>query len=292
MKLLICTFLIFSSSHSFSQLNVQNIKPDSDSVTLANGKIVSRAEMDSIFKKAWEESFGKMTEEDKNLFNNTNISIVTEDEKIEDENIVSIGNQMWKAENLNTETVRNVDPFSDSVVNDYFVKITQYSEHKTEKQPIKKFEKDVNIYIHKDYTIDEVHLKEVKKVIKELRILTGLKINFVNKKEKANYIIVFGGFESFKSYHKTATQLINFEPCRSWIGATLKSNMDYGSIDLTVVMFDFYNYLLDTDTYMDIIREEITQGFGLINDTYDYPESVFYQGPNFALNYTELQGDY
>ena len=124
MKLLICTFLIFSSSHSFSQLNVQNIKPDSDSVTLANGKIVSRAEMDSIFKKAWDDSFGKMSEEDKNLFNNTNISIVTEDEKIEDENIVSIGNQMWKAENLNTETVRNVDPFSDSVVNDYFVKKT------------------------------------------------------------------------------------------------------------------------------------------------------------------------
>ena len=127
-----------------------------------------------------------MTEEDKNLFNNTNIRIVTEDEKIEDENIVSIGNQMWKAENLNTETVRNVDPFSDSVVNDYFVKTTQYSEHKTEKQPIKKFEKDVNIYIHKDYTIDETHLKEVEKVIKELRVLTGLKINFVNKKEKAN----------------------------------------------------------------------------------------------------------
>ena len=64
--------------------------------------------------------------------------------------------------------------------------------------------------------------------------------------------------------------------------------MDYGSIDLTVVMFDFYNYLLDTDTYMDIIREEITQGLGLINDTYDYPESVFYHGRNFALKYTEL----
>ena len=118
--------------------------------------------------------------------------------------------------------------------------------------------------------------------------MTGLKINFVNKKEKANYIIVFGGFESFKSYHQNATSLNNFEPCRSWIGATLKSNMDYGSIDLTVVMFDFYNYLLDTDTYIDIIREEITQGFGLINDTYDYPESVFYQGRNFALKYTEL----
>ena len=166
MKLLICTFLIFSSSHSFSQLNVQNIKPASDSVTLVNGKIVSRTELDSIFKKAWDDSFGKMSEEDKNLFNNTSISIVTEDEKIEGENIVSIGNQIFIAENLTTETVKNGDPISDSMVNDYFVKITQYSEHKTEKQPIKKFVSDVNIFIHKDYTIDEAHLKVVKKVIK------------------------------------------------------------------------------------------------------------------------------
>lgn len=177
---------------------------------------------------------------------------------------------------------------SDSVVNDYFVKITQYSEHTTEKQPIKKFVTEVNIYIHKDYNVDETHLNEVKKIIKELKVLTGIKINFVNKKEKANYIIVFGGFESFKSYHQTSVPFSNFEPCRGWIGATLKSNMDYGVIDLAVIMFDFYNYLLDDDTYMDIIREEITQGFGLVNDTYDYPESVFYQGRNFALKYTEL----
>jgi hypothetical protein len=105
-------------------LTKKNVAAEPDSILLFTGRKISRAEMDSIFKKAWNESFGKMTEEDKNLINNTNISIVTEDEKIEDENIVSIGNQMWKAENLNTETVRNVDPFSDSVVNDYFVKKT------------------------------------------------------------------------------------------------------------------------------------------------------------------------
>lgn len=137
-----------------------------DSILLFNGRKIARAEMDSIFKKAWDDSFGKMSEEDKNLFNNTSISIVTEDEKIEGENIVSIGNQIFIAENLTTETVKNGDPISDSVVNDYFVKINQYSEHKTEKQPIKKFVSDVNIFIQKDYTIDEAHLKEVKKVIK------------------------------------------------------------------------------------------------------------------------------
>ena len=27
-----------------------------------------------------------------------------------------------------------------------------------------------------------------------------------------------------------------------------------------------------------VIREEITQSLGFLNDTYDYPESIFYQG--------------
>jgi hypothetical protein len=83
MKLLICTLLIFSSSYSFSQVNVQNIKPTSDSVTLANGKIVSSAELDLIFKKAWDESFGKMTPEDKKLFEDVQMNAVSEEEKVE-----------------------------------------------------------------------------------------------------------------------------------------------------------------------------------------------------------------
>ena len=83
MKLLICTLLIFSSSYSFSQVNVHNIKPTYDGVTLANGKIVSKAELDLIFKKAWDESFGKMTPEDKKLFEGVEMNVVSEEQKVE-----------------------------------------------------------------------------------------------------------------------------------------------------------------------------------------------------------------
>lgn len=71
-------FVIGTLTFGFSQ-NVQSV---SDSVTLANGKKISRAEMDLIFKKAWDESFGKMTSEDKKLFEGVNIQITTPKEEV------------------------------------------------------------------------------------------------------------------------------------------------------------------------------------------------------------------
>jgi hypothetical protein len=61
----------------------QNVASTSDSVVLANGKKVSRAELDLIFKKAWDESFGKMTPEDKKLFEGVEMNVVSEEEKVE-----------------------------------------------------------------------------------------------------------------------------------------------------------------------------------------------------------------
>lgn len=83
MKKLILSFVFFVGflTLGFSQ-NVQSV---SDSVTLWNGKKVSKAEVDLIFKKAWDESFGKMTSEDKKLFEGVNIqlTIPKEEEVIE-----------------------------------------------------------------------------------------------------------------------------------------------------------------------------------------------------------------
>ena len=61
----------------------QNVAGTSDSDVLANGKKVSKAELDLIFKKAWDESFGKMTPEDKKLFEGVQINVVSEEEKVE-----------------------------------------------------------------------------------------------------------------------------------------------------------------------------------------------------------------
>jgi hypothetical protein len=88
MKKLILSFVFFVGflTLGFSQ----SVKSVSDSVTLANGKRVSRAELDLLFKKAWDDSFGKMTDEDKKLFNGVNMKITTpvEEEVIEPDTII------------------------------------------------------------------------------------------------------------------------------------------------------------------------------------------------------------
>jgi hypothetical protein len=88
MKKLILSFVFFVGflTLGFSQ----SVKSVSDSVTLANGKRVSRAELDLLFKKAWDDSFGKMTDEDKKLFNGVNIKVTTpvEEEVIEPDTII------------------------------------------------------------------------------------------------------------------------------------------------------------------------------------------------------------
>jgi hypothetical protein len=42
------------------------------------------------------------------------------------------------------------------------------------------------------------------------------------------------------------------------------------------------------DAKKHILREELTQSLGLPNDSYDYPESIFYQGWTETTEYTEL----
>ena len=37
-----------------------------------------------------------------------------------------------------------------------------------------------------------------------------------------------------------------------------------------------------------VIREEITQSLGLFNDTYDYPESIFYQGYSEQTSFASI----
>jgi hypothetical protein len=42
------------------------------------------------------------------------------------------------------------------------------------------------------------------------------------------------------------------------------------------------------DAQRHLLREELTQSLGLINDTYDYPESIFYQGWTETTEYAPI----
>jgi hypothetical protein len=89
-NILTSLFIIFSSSFVYSQQKIDTLINSTfmDTVTtektyeLVDGTIVSKSELDSIFNRAWEKSFGKMSESDKNiLFDNVKYDVIIVDEK-------------------------------------------------------------------------------------------------------------------------------------------------------------------------------------------------------------------
>jgi hypothetical protein len=45
-----------------------------------------------------------------------------------------------------------------------------------------------------------------------------------------------------------------------------------------------FNY----DAQKHLLREELTQSLGLLNDSWKYPESIFYQGWTTTTEFTEM----
>ena len=50
----------------------------------------------------------------------------------------------------------------------------------------------------------------------------------------------------------------------------------------------FINEKLKGNRLKSVIREEITQSFGLANDSWEYPDSIFFQGTNSQITFSEL----
>ncbi len=85
MKILISSILLALQFVIFSQETSDTLKQKLSSdtsvvtYTLTNGKVITQKEMDKIFQEAWDNSFGKMTEEEKRLlFSSSNIQVIIE----------------------------------------------------------------------------------------------------------------------------------------------------------------------------------------------------------------------
>jgi hypothetical protein len=114
-------------------------------------------------------------------------------------------------------------------------------------------------------------MNELNKIVGELNdIIKSINIRVVDNESESNFIVFFGGQSGYN------------EICSSSIGLT---EYNYG---LFVVSGG--NIIGGGSMYVDtersstksakkhLLREELTQSLGLFNDTYDYPNSIFYQG--------------
>jgi hypothetical protein len=149
---------------------------------------------------------------------------------------------------------------------EYFDEIVMNNEFTGRREKAYKWKTDMRIYV--DGQKPEYLVSELKKIVGELNdIIDPIQIKIVSTPSQANYFIYFGShYEFSKKYN-----LIN--PDR------LSNNWGYFEVYSSRgnMYVDLYRND-DTQSHKHLLREELTQSLGLFNDSYKYPESIFYQG--------------
>jgi len=162
---------------------------------------------------------------------------------------------------------------------EYFKKIAYGNEFDANDKSLSKWNQDINIYVVG--TKCDYLMSELESIVSELNgLINTIDINIVSNESDANFFILFGSAQDYNDYDSES------------IGYTDHNRglfILYGGEILTRgTMYVDIEKITKVDAKKHILREELTQSLGLPNDSYDYPESIFYQGWTETTEYTEL----
>jgi hypothetical protein len=137
-------------------------------------------------------------------------------------------------------------------------------------QIITKWEKNINLFVEGHYTTQD--LIEIKNIVSELNtLLSDIKITIIKNKLESNSIVYFGDFNTFnKRYLSGTAGNIN---CNGYCGIF---GLYASPIIESVKIFISSN--INSIDRKHVVIEEITQSLGLANDSWKYPDSIFYEG--------------
>jgi hypothetical protein len=160
---------------------------------------------------------------------------------------------------------------------EYFNTIVFNSEFTGKRSTPLKWTEDMKIYV--DGSKVSNLTSELKRIISELNdIIDPIDIKIVNNKSDANFFIFLGGYEDFKETYEVVY------PSR------LNNNWGYFEVypsNYGIMYVDIYR-ATNVDAQKHLLREELTQSLGLLNDSYKYPESIFYQGWTTTTEYAPI----
>ncbi|MFY7945329.1 MAG: DUF2927 domain-containing protein [Crocinitomicaceae bacterium] len=180
--------------------------------------------------------------------------------------------------------------FSQNVVSDYYNEIAAHSEYAadgiTSFNP-STWKTDVKIFVKGKK--DSVAYLELIKVINELNeLINTIEIKIVDKEAEANIIAFFGWF---MDYDKIDPHVAPYTGENYGLAAIYPGeNNDWirGSFYVDVVRSEWLQEDQINLVKRHIVREELTQSLGLMNDSMKYPDSIFYQGWSLTTEYSDL----
>ncbi|HAS40970.1 MAG TPA: hypothetical protein DCS93_10840 [Microscillaceae bacterium] len=180
---------------------------------------------------------------------------------------------------LNTQAVF-AQKYSPQVKN-YFKEIAIGSEYGRGKK-IVKWTRDMKIFVMGD-KIPEME-QELDKIIKELnQLVRPIRIQRVYNKSQANFYVFFGTVGQYlKKVESNAGRYARRNLAMFYVYYGRQGTVTKGSMYVDTYTMKAKN------TRKHLLREELTQALGLMNDSYKYPSSVFYQKFSRSTRYTKI----
>jgi hypothetical protein len=158
----------------------------------------------------------------------------------------------------------------------YFKEIALKTEFDGDRKKAFVWTTDMKIFV--DGQKPEYLMNELRKIVAELNVIIDpIDIKIVSNKSESNYIVYFGSHTDFNAKYKVySPQRLN----NNWGYFEVSSNSGKMYVDLVRNG--------DVESYKHLLREELTQSLGLFNDSWDYPESIFYQGWTTTTEYAPI----
>ena len=158
---------------------------------------------------------------------------------------------------------------------EYFKKVAMGREFSSSKNYIRRWTTDVKIFVEGS---DSPELEnELSRIVSDLNdIVDPIDFEIVSDRSEANLFVFFGSYIDFYNQN-------NEIPL-----SRLETNWGYflTSTNHAVLYVDIYR--ANSQEQKHLLREELTQSLGLYNDTYDYPESIFYQDWTTTTEYAPI----
>ena len=177
---------------------------------------------------------------------------------------------------------RDYDPSTDERFSEearnYFHEIAKKSEYHGDKN-IARWKSDMKIYVmgqKPDYL-----MVELDRIVYELNeLINPIEIEIVDSEEGSNFVIVMDSKEVYNDFDPYSREYTD----HNW-GMFITSGgeeLTSGSMYVDVVRCK------SEEGQKHLLREELTQSLGLGNDSYDFPESIFYQKWTTTTEYAPI----
>jgi len=175
----------------------------------------------------------------------------------------------------------SISQIDSNEVNAYFNEIALKNEFEgTVLTKPNKWNSDIKIYIKGDRK--EYLILELEKIISELNdLIETINISIVSDSTQSNMPIFFGSMEEYNTIFPYSKKYSN----QLGLGSLWTNSNN--EIYFAKIFVDTKNQLSISEE-KHVLREELTQCLGLPNDSWKYPNSIFYQGWTTETEYSDI----